>query len=82
MWFGEDHTDVQNATVYKLFIMRVTSWLRGSGHPRELVGKHLDRDTYLKERDAGVRARLLYKAVTGSSLLIGRPHDKIMVSNR
>lgn len=81
IWVGESHTEVQNARVYDLFIMRVTHWLRGIGHPRELVGKYVERETYLNERDAGVRARMLYRAITGSSLILGGEHDKIRVSN-
>ncbi|KAM6497781.1 hypothetical protein JOM56_005729 [Amanita muscaria] len=76
------HTEVQNAQVYDLFIMRVTHWLRGIGHPRELVGKYVERETYLNERDAGVRARMLYRAITGSSLILGGEHDKIRIKMR
>ncbi|KAM6495105.1 hypothetical protein JOM56_009728 [Amanita muscaria] len=82
IWVGESHTEVQNARLYDLFIMRVMHWLRGIGHPRELVGKYVDRDTYLNERDAGVRARMLYRAITGSSLILGGAHDKIRIKMR
>ena len=81
-WSGRYHTKRENTIMYQLFIRRVTNWLHGLGHPRELVGKHVDEEMYCKDRwDAGLRARLLYKAATGSSLRLGGTENKITVSN-
>ena len=80
-WIGTKYTQRANRCMYQLFIMRVKNWLRGVGHPRELIGKHIDEETYCKDRwDAGLRAKLLYRAVTGSSLLLGGTEHKITVS--
>ncbi|KAM6497898.1 hypothetical protein JOM56_005846 [Amanita muscaria] len=72
-WVGTNPAEPINNHFYQLFIMRVHCWLSGIGHPRELVGEYIDCAAYEQDRwDRGLRARLLYKAITGSSLIVGK----------
>ncbi|KAM6494941.1 hypothetical protein JOM56_009564 [Amanita muscaria] len=72
-WVGTNPAEPINNHFYQLFIMRVHCWLSGIGHPRELVGEYIDRAAYEQDRwDRGLRARLLYKAITGSLLIVGK----------
>ncbi|KAM6499074.1 hypothetical protein JOM56_004582 [Amanita muscaria] len=71
-WVGTNPADPVNHHFYQLFVMRANHWLSGVGHPRELVGEYINQATYEQDRwDRGLRARLLYKAITGSSLIVG-----------
>ncbi|KAM6489650.1 hypothetical protein JOM56_014886 [Amanita muscaria] len=71
-WVGTNPADPVNHHFYQLFVMRANHWLSGVGHPRELVGEYINQATYEQDRwDRGLRARLLYKAITGSSLILG-----------
>jgi hypothetical protein len=71
-WVGTNPADPVNHHFYQLFVMRANHWLSGVGHLKELVGEYINQATYEQDRwDRGLRARLLYKAITGSSLIVG-----------
>ena len=65
-----------------MFILRVQRWMSGTGHPCILMDKGLiTPEAFEADRnDRGFRARLFYRAITGSDLrLVGFTKDTVYV---
>ena len=65
-------TDKAKAMVYaRLFVARFNRWLKGVGHPHELVGTIVSEDMYKNSLDSPqiTRALLFWKAISDTSVL-------------
>ena len=62
----------KRATIYAcLFVMRLQRWIKGSGHPRQLVGTIVSKANYEKDLafPKTTRARVFWKAATDTVVL-------------
>jgi hypothetical protein len=62
----------KKADIYaRLFVMRLQRWIKGKGHPRQLVGTIISKDN--NEKDSlspkTIRAKMFWKAATDSVVL-------------
>lgn len=61
------HDDEKKAILYaRLFLLRLYRWIKGQGHPRELVGSLVSEDYDQKSKGSPrtMRAKLFWKAMT------------------
>ena len=80
-WYAQPSDELSDDLI-NMFILRVRRWMSGTGHPRILMDKGLiSPETYEADRDdKGLRARLFYRALTGSDLrLVGFTKDTVYV---
>lgn len=83
-WEAAETGNPLDSIICRLFVMRLVRWMFGVGHPRLMLEDgHITAEIYEHDRrDQGLRARLFYKNVCGSSLrLIGYGEDHIQVSD-
>ena len=74
-----------SAALFSLFIMRFIRWMSGIGHPGLMLEDgHITEQVYERDQsDPGLRARLFYRTVSGSSLrLIGYAKENIYVCDK
>jgi hypothetical protein len=85
-WYAQPSDDEDfSEMIFNMFVLRVKRWLSGTGHPRLLMERGLiTPESYEADKDdAGLRARLFYRAITGSDLrLVGFGKDTIYVRDK
>lgn len=81
-WYAQPSDEAFSDDLINMFILRVQRWMSGTRHPRILLDKGLiTPEAYEAGRDdRGLRARLFYRAITGSDLrLVGFAKDTVYV---
>lgn len=68
----DDHNSPAGRLFYDLFQKRLTRWLCGQGHPKELVGSIVSEELYQKSLKSPhtIRAEMFWNAVSD---LVGLP---------
>jgi hypothetical protein len=72
LFLGSPCQQLEVADVYELFMACFIRWINGHGHPVELVGDFIEKNTYLAalpDSPPVSRAKLFFEALSDSNLL-------------